>query len=156
MRPRAFAPYPSLICALRAYAPLPSSVSALRALFLSWIVLLQLKSTVSILCVYGPINHSPPISLLSVILPYKAVLHVFFISFILSHWLHRYLYNYFPITFSDFLFCFSFEMNLPNIQDRYCKNSTAWKVSKYGVFSGPCFPAFGPDKTPYLDTFHTM
>ena len=30
---------------------------------------------------------------------------------------------------------------------------TAWKVSKYGVFSGQYFPAFGPEKTPYLDTF---
>ena len=47
---------------------------------------------------------------------------------------------------------------------------TAWKVSKYGVYSGPYFPAFGlnteryfvfspnagkygPEKTPYLDTF---
>ena len=36
---------------------------------------------------------------------------------------------------------------------------TAWKVSKYGVFSGPYFPAFspntgkyGPEKTPYLET----
>ena len=36
---------------------------------------------------------------------------------------------------------------------------TAWKVSKYGVFSGPYFPAFspntgkyGPVKTPYLET----
>ena len=40
---------------------------------------------------------------------------------------------------------------------------TAWKVSKYGVFSGPYFPAFGlntgkygPEKTPYLDSFHTV
>ena len=33
---------------------------------------------------------------------------------------------------------------------------TAWKVSKYGVVSGPYFPAFGPEKTPYLDTFHTV
>ena len=49
---------------------------------------------------------------------------------------------------------------------------TAWKVSKYGVFSGPYFPVFGlnmerygvsglntgkygPEKTPYLDTSHT-
>ena len=49
----------------------------------------------------------------------------------------------------------------------------AWKVSKYGVISGPCFPAFGlnaeiysifspntgkygPEITPYLDTFHTV
>ena len=36
-------------------------------------------------------------------------------------------------------------------------------MSRYGVFSGPFFPAFGlntgkcgPDKTPYLDTFHTV
>ena len=55
---------------------------------------------------------------------------------------------------------------------------TAWKVSKYGVFSGPYFPAFslnteryfvfsfsvfslnavkyGPEKTSYLDTFHAV
>ena len=33
---------------------------------------------------------------------------------------------------------------------------TAWKVSKYGVFSGPYFPAFGPEKTPYLETFHAV
>ena len=53
---------------------------------------------------------------------------------------------------------------------------TAWKVSKYGVFSGPYFPAFGLNmertgvslriqaesgkiltkKTPYLDTFHAV
>ena len=51
--------------------------------------------------------------------------------------------------------------------------NTAWKVSKYGVFSGPYFPTFrlnterygvfspkagkyGPEKTPYLDTFHEV
>ena len=40
---------------------------------------------------------------------------------------------------------------------------TVWKVSKYGVFSGPYFPVFrvnaeiyGPEKTPYLDTFHEV
>ena len=33
---------------------------------------------------------------------------------------------------------------------------TVWKVSKYGVFSGPYFPAFGPEKNPYLDTFYTV
>ena len=40
---------------------------------------------------------------------------------------------------------------------------TEWKVSKYGVFSGPHFPAFslntgkyGPEKTPHLDTFDVM
>ena len=30
------------------------------------------------------------------------------------------------------------------------------KVSKYGFFSGPYFPVFGPEKTPYLDTFHAV
>ena len=44
---------------------------------------------------------------------------------------------------------------------------TVWKVSKYRVLSGPYFPAlglnteiylenYGPEKTPYLDTFHTV
>ena len=40
---------------------------------------------------------------------------------------------------------------------------TAWKVTKYGVFSGPCFHVFspntgkyGPEKTPYLDTNHAV
>ena len=38
-----------------------------------------------------------------------------------------------------------------------------WKVSKYGVFSGPYCPVFGLntgkcglEKTPYLDTFHAV
>ena len=30
------------------------------------------------------------------------------------------------------------------------------KVSKYVVFSGPYFPVFGPEKTPFLDTFHAV
>ena len=37
---------------------------------------------------------------------------------------------------------------------------TVWKVSKYGVFSGPYFPVFGlntgkygPEKTTHLDTY---
>ena len=40
---------------------------------------------------------------------------------------------------------------------------TERKGSKYGVFSGPYFPKFGlntgkygPEKTPYLDTFHAV
>ena len=40
---------------------------------------------------------------------------------------------------------------------------TAWKVSKYGVFSGPYFLVFGlntgkygQEKAPYLDTFHAV
>ena len=56
------------------------------------------------------------------------------------------------------------------------KYFTVWKVSTYGVFSGPYFSAFGlnrrdmeylsvfspnaekygPEKTPYLDTFHAV
>ena len=38
--------------------------------------------------------------------------------------------------------------------------STAWKVSKYWVFSGPYFPAYGlnpgkygPEGTPHLDPY---
>ena len=40
---------------------------------------------------------------------------------------------------------------------------TAWKLSKYGVISVPYFPVFGlntgkygPEITPYLDTFHAV
>ena len=29
-------------------------------------------------------------------------------------------------------------------------------MSKYGDFFGPHFPAFGPEKSPYLDTFHAV
>ena len=45
----------------------------------------------------------------------------------------------------------------------YWDTITAWKVSKYGVIYGPYFPVFSPDRrkygpevTPYLDTFHTV
>ena len=30
------------------------------------------------------------------------------------------------------------------------------KKYKYGVFSGPYFPVFRPEKTPYLDTFQAV
>ena len=33
---------------------------------------------------------------------------------------------------------------------------SAWKVFKYGVFSGPYFPTFRPEKKPHLDTFHAV
>ena len=43
------------------------------------------------------------------------------------------------------------------------KLDTAWKLSKYGIFSGPYFPVFipntrkyGPEQTPCLDTFHPV
>ena len=29
-----------------------------------------------------------------------------------------------------------------------------WKVSKYGVICGPTTGKYGPEITPYLDTFH--
>ena len=42
-------------------------------------------------------------------------------------------------------------------------NHTTWKVSKYGVSSSLYFPVFspnegkyGPEKNPYLDTFHAV
>ena len=34
--------------------------------------------------------------------------------------------------------------------------STARKVPKYGIFSGPYFPVFGREKTLYLITFHAV
>ena len=43
------------------------------------------------------------------------------------------------------------------------KTFTAWKVSKYKVFSGPYFPVFnpntgkyGPEKNPDLDNFYPV
>ena len=42
-------------------------------------------------------------------------------------------------------------------------STTAWRVSKYRVISGQFFPVFspntgkyGPEKTPYLDTFDAV
>ena len=61
---------------------------------------------------------------------------------------------------TDFQICFS--VPLIDLQKYTIKTSllinefTAWKVSKYGVFFGPYFPVFGPEKTPYLDTFHEV
>ena len=44
-----------------------------------------------------------------------------------------------------------------------CGKVTAWKVSKYGVISGPFFPVFNPNAgkygteiTPCLDYFHAV
>ena len=54
---------------------------------------------------------------------------------------------------------FRLKMRIQFITD----TQTAWKKSKYGVFSGPYFPVFspntrkyGPKKTPYLDTFYVV
>ena len=49
------------------------------------------------------------------------------------------------------------------LSDRHFNTFFPEKVSKDGVFSGPYFPVFslnarkyGPEKTPYLDTFHAV
>ena len=34
--------------------------------------------------------------------------------------------------------------------------NTEWKVSKYGVISGPSTGKYGPETTLYLDTFHAV
>ena len=39
---------------------------------------------------------------------------------------------------------------------KHLANNTAWKVSKYGVSSGPITGKYCPEKTPYLDTFHAV
>ena len=38
----------------------------------------------------------------------------------------------------------------------YVNTSSAWKVSKYGVFSGPNPAKYGPEKTLHLDTLHVV
>ena len=53
---------------------------------------------------------------------------------------------------------------VPSITKKVISYSfTAWKVSEYGVFPDPYFPVFGlntgiygPEKTPYLETFHAV
>ena len=47
--------------------------------------------------------------------------------------------------------------------DTLLDQPTAWKVSKYAVISGPYFPVvnpntgkYGPEITPYLDTFDAV
>ena len=82
------------------------------------------------------INQSPNISLLSFISPYKAISYVPFSLFYFK--LHRYLYNYLAIIFSDFLVCVSFEINLTCIQfshicnmSRYCKNSYSSNIDTF-------------------------
>ena len=53
------------------------------------------------------------------------------------------------IPFLTYLQVFKLDMN-----EGFAKglNSNAWKVSKYGVFSGLNTGKYGPEKTPYLDT----
>ena len=58
-----------------------------------------------------------------------------------------------------------FVISYENLKNAFniVKNITVWKVSKYGVLSGPYFPVFGPntgkygpEKTLHFDTFHVV
>ena len=72
-------------------------------------------------------------------------------------------------TLTFFVSCLIHSFCFLNCSSRYVcrsparKPSTARKVSKYGVFSGSSFPVsglnaekYGPEKTPYLDSFDTV
>ena len=50
-----------------------------------------------------------------------------------------------------------------SVMVRNTVSPTVWKMFKYGFFSGPYFPLFGvntrkygPEKTPYMDSFHAV
>ena len=45
---------------------------------------------------------------------------------------------------------------LENVRKSLLCLCTEWKVSKYGVFSSPYFPVFGPEKTPCLGAFQAV
>ena len=52
-------------------------------------------------------------------------------------------------------------MRIGNVRRTYAWTITVLKMPKYGVFPGPYFPGlntgkYGHEKTPYLDTFHTV
>ena len=88
-----YAPYVLLNTCLRAYGPYtpqPSSKGALSAFVLSCDVLLQLKGKLCFVCSLQLTSHHPSLSFL---LFYHIKLFAFFLSFILNHWLHHYLYN---------------------------------------------------------------
>ena len=74
---------------LRAYVPLLSSIGTLGAFVLSCVVLLELKDKVRFVCALQLTIHPSILSFISFVLPYEAVLHVFFLSFILNHSLHH-------------------------------------------------------------------
>ena len=65
------------------------------------------------------------------------------------------------IDFMVGFFCLQYFANV--VRTPNTKYLTVWKVSNYGVISDPYFPVFspntgkyGPEITPYLDTFHTV
>ena len=76
-----------------------------------------------------------------------------------------------PAFLKDYIYftqqCVNFSNFSSNLLDGYLMSSylsgreyraifTIWKVSKYGVISGSYFPVFGPEITPYSDTFHAV
>ena len=71
-----------------------------------------------------------------------------------QHWCQQYLAHFTLPNFSCLQFTlqwpFSSDINIKTLL--FYKLTTAWKLSKYGVITGPYFP----ELTPYLDTFHAM
>ena len=73
------------------------------------------------------------------------------------------MFSFNPTTYF-YTFCNGLETRNATINNLWIgKVNTAWKVSKYGVFSGPYFPViglstgkYGLEKTPYFDTFHAV
>ena len=73
----------------------------------------------------------------------------------------RLCHRCFPVNFVKFLRT-PFFYRTPLVAASESSN-TAWKVSKYGLISGPYFPVFGlnsgkygPEETPYLGTFYAV
>ena len=80
---------------LRVFATVPSSIGTLHVFVLCCVVLFQLKGKVHFSSFVSP----------SCLLFYhiKLLYMLFFLSFILGHWLHYFLYNYFATaTFYNF------------------------------------------------------
>ena len=94
--------------------------------------------TLSFVCFHEAEAHSEPSQISKMELPTKIVnfdWKHFAKSLIIGLWL-----------------CFEYA----SVKGTYGAISTAWKVSKCGVISGPYFSLFGPEITPYLDTFHSV
>ena len=91
-----------------------------------------------------------------------------FIADIVLWYLHIFIFMNFMTTLRNLCFFFfdSFIFSiLFDFQKLYGKwqpciylniSITAWKVAKYGVISGPYFPVFGSEITPYFDSFHAV
>ena len=68
--------------------------------------------------------------------------------------------NYFDISETKFKTRYADQQksfsNQKHNNDTKLSHGIAWKVSKYGVFSGPNAGKFKPEITPYLDTFYAV